>query len=167
MHDELTKVDIQKMQEEIDYRKSIASELRETVKAAREQGDLSENDEYHTARKKMRANIGRIQYLESMIASAVVIEDNSSSDEIGLFDEVDIYYDGDKEDTDTVRVVTTLRNDVTNGCISKESPLGAALLGKKAGETFHVTVNEKVHYDVTVVAIRKGEDDKSLEIKKY
>jgi transcription elongation factor GreA len=166
MKDELTKVDIQKMQEEIDYRKLVlAPKLREAVKTARELGDLSENDEYRTAKRELGRNNGRIRYLQNMIASAVVISSDSNADEVGLFDTVTIYYDEDDEERD-IRIVTTLRNDVVNGCISKESPLGKALLGKKVGDTVTVTVNT-YSYPVTVRKIVKGEDDPDLPISKY
>ena len=166
MHDELTKVDIEKMQAEIDERKALLPALRDAVKAARELGDLSENDEYRTARRELGRNNSRINYLQNMINTAIVISTDSEEDEIGLFDEVDIYYDEDEEDR-TIRLVTTLRNDVMNDCISKESPLGQALMGRKVGETVTVQVNSKVSYPVTIKAIRKGTDDASLEIMKY
>ena len=91
---------------------------------------------------------------------------DSAADEVGLFDEVDVYipkYD----QTRTVRIVTTLRNDVFTNNISKESPFGKALLGAKAEQTVTVTVNEKNSYDVKVVAIRKGKDDASLPIGSF
>lgn len=166
MKDELTKVDIQKMQEEIDYRRlELAPKLREALKTARELGDLSENDEYRTAKRELGKNNSRIRYLQNMIASAVVISSESKDDEIGLFDVVTIYYDEDDEERD-IRIVTTLRNDVVNGCISKESPLGQALLGKKVGDTVTVTVNN-YSYPVTVRKLVKGEDDPDLPISKY
>jgi transcription elongation factor GreA len=166
MKDELTKVDIQKMQEEIDYRRlELAPKLREALKTARELGDLSENDEYRTAKRELGRNNSRIRYLQNMIASAVVISSDSKDDEIGLFDIVTIYYDEDDEERD-IRIVTTLRNDVVNGCISKESPLGQALLGKKVGDTVTVTVNN-YFYPVTVRKLVKGEDDPDLPISKY
>ena len=166
MKDELTKVDIQKMQEEIDYRRlELAPKLREALKTARELGDLSENDEYRTAKRELGKNNSRIRYLQNMIASAVVISSDSKDDEVGLFDIVTIYYDEDDEERD-IRIVTTLRNDVVNGCISKESPLGKALLGKKVGDTVTVTVNN-YSYPVTIKKLVNGEDDPDLPISKY
>ena len=92
MHDELTKVDIKKMQEEIEYRRNIlAPKLREEVRQARELGDLSENFEYHAARREMNKNIGRINYLQRMIDTAVVIEPKSEENSVGLFDTVTLY----------------------------------------------------------------------------
>ncbi|MCI8590528.1 MAG: transcription elongation factor GreA [Clostridiales bacterium] len=167
MRDELTKIDIQKMKEEIEYRKGVlAPKLRSAVKSARELGDLSENDEYRSAKRELNRNNSRIHYLQTMIDTAVVISTDSKQDEVGLFDEVEIYYEDDDESR-TIRIVTTLRNNVFKDCISKESPLGSALLGKKVGERVIVKVNEKVKYPVVIKAITKGEDDDSLSISQF
>lgn len=167
MQDELTQVDIQKMQEEINYRKEVlAPQLRAAVKSAKELGDLSENDEYHSAKRELNKNNSRIAYLQSMIKTAIVISADSEEDEVGLFDEIEIHYDDDDESR-TIRIVTTLRNDVLKGCISKESPLGQALLGRKVGETVTVKVNDRISYPVTIKSIKKGVDDDTLEISKY
>ena len=167
MRDELTKVDIQKMKEEIEYRKGVlAPQLRSAVKSARELGDLSENDEYRSAKRELNRNNSRIHYLQAMIDTAVVISAESKNDEVGLFDRVEIVYENDGESRE-IRIVTTLRNNVFQNCISKESPLGAVLLGKKAGERVMVKVNEKVQYPVLIKSIVKGEDDESLDISKY
>ena len=101
-----------------------------------------------------------------MINTAIVIEDNSGEDTVGLFDEVELYYEEDDE-TRIVRFVTTLRNDVLSGNISKESPLGKAVVGRKLGERVLVTVNDKVSYFVEIRSIKKGEDDASLPISSY
>lgn len=167
MHDELTQVDIDKMKEEIRYRKSeLDPQLKEMLKTARELGDLSENDEYKQAKRELGKNRSRIRYLENMIATARVITDTSGENEVGLFDFVEIYYEEDDE-TRTVRIVTTLRNDVLNDCISKESPVGRALLGRKVGDRVTVKVNDRVSYPVVIKSLRKGEDDASLPISEY
>ena len=167
MHDELTEVDIKKMQEEIAYRKSVLTpKLKEDLKAARELGDLSENDEYRSAKRELNRNYSRIRYLTSMIDTAVVIQSNSSADTVGLFDHVTLRYDEDDEE-ETVTIVTTLRTDVLNGYISKESPVGKALLGHKAGDRVLIKVNDTNSYYVTITALAKGSDDDSLEIAKY
>ncbi len=166
MHDELTKVDIKKMQEEIDERKSRNAALRENIRAARELGDLSENDEYRSARREFGRNNSRIAYLENMIKTAVVIEDDSASDAVGLFDKVTIWYEDDEEER-TIRLVTTLRNDVLSGNISKESPLGLALMGRKEGDRVLVEVNDKVSYYIVVRSIEKSSDDPDLPISAF
>ena len=167
MHDELTEVDIKKMQEEIDYRKiTLTPKLIAELQAARELGDLSENDEYRSAKRELNRNYARIRYLKSMIDTAIVIKVDSDSEKAGLFDKITLYYEDDDEEQ-TVTIVTTLRNDVLNGCISKESPLGKALLGHKTGDRVLVTVNSSVSYYVQIRKIEKGFDDESMEISSY
>ncbi len=166
MHNELTKVDIEKMQAEIDERVAARARLREAVRAARELGDLSENDEYRSAKREMNSNNSRIRYLENMIRTAVVITTDSADGVVGLFDEVTVYYPEDEEER-VIRIVTTLRRDVFNDCISKESPVGKAILGHRAGETVTVHVKDGVSYPIKILSVKKGQDDDSLPIAKY
>ncbi len=166
MRDELTLIDIQKMREEIEERIALRPKLKEAVKSARDLGDLSENDEYRSAKREMNANNSRIRYLENMIRTAVVITTESKEDEAGLFDRLTIYYPEDEEER-VIRIVTTLRNDVFNDCISKESPVGKALLGARVGDVVTVHVNDAVSYPIKLLAIEKGTDDDSLPIAKY
>ncbi len=167
MHDELTAVDIRKMQEEIDYRtREITPKLKEQLKAARDLGDLSENDEYHSVRRALNKNYGRIRYLRAMIDTAVVIEVDSADDTAGIFDKITVY-DEETEEERTVTIVTTLRNDVIGGYISKESPFGQAILGHKVGDRVEVVVNDKYSYFLEIRKIEKGQDDESLPISSY
>ena len=167
MHDELTAVDIKKMQEEIDYRKSqVTPRLKEQLKAARDLGDLSENDEYHSVRRALNKNYGRIRYLQNMIDTAVVIDIVSEDDAVGLFDRVTIY-DEEEEEERVISIVTTLRNDVLDGYISKESPFGRAMLGRKAGDRVEVRVSDSYSYFVVIRKIEKGEDREDLPISSY
>ena len=77
MNDRLTEKDIKKMEEEIEHRKLvIRKEALEQVKEARAQGDLSENFEYYAAKKYKNQNESRIRYLERMIKTATIIEDD-------------------------------------------------------------------------------------------
>lgn len=166
MHNELTKIDIQKINEEIEQRKAMNPHLREEVKRTRAFGDLSENDEYRSAKREFNKNQSRIRYLQNMLETAVIIDDKSDDDTVGLFDEIEVYYPEDDE-TNTVRIVTTLRNDVLNNCISKESPFGKAILGHKVGDEVTVNVNDKISYKVVIKSIKKMEDDPDLPIQKY
>ena len=164
MHNELTAIDIKKMKDEIAYRQEfITPKCKEEVQRTRALGDLSENDEYRSAKRELNRNYSRIRYLKAMIDTAVVIEVKSAPDEVCLFDKVTIYYEDDEEER-TITLVTTLRNDVLKDLISKESPLGKALLGHKVGDRVKIDVNEKFSYYVTIRAIEKGHDDESLEI---
>lgn len=167
MHDELTAVDIKKMQEEIDYRKSeVTPKLKEQLKAARDLGDLSENDEYHSVKRALNKNYSRIRYLQAMIDTAVVINVASDEDVVGLFDRVTIY-DEEEDEERVISIVTTLRNDVLDGYISKESPFGRAVLGAKVGDRVEVKANEKYSYYVVIRKIEKGEDNEALPISSY
>ena len=106
MYDELTEQDIKKMEEEIEYRKLVVrKEALEAVKEARAQGDLSENFEYHAAKKEKNRNESRIRYLERMLKTAVIVEDESKEDEIGLNNTVEVYCEDDEE-VETYRIVT-------------------------------------------------------------
>jgi len=164
---ELTEVDIKKMQEEIDYLiKEVTPQLREELQRARALGDLSENDEYRTLKRELNRTYSRIRYLQNMINNAVVIKVESEEDKIGLFDTVKLY-DEESGEEQTVKIVTTLRSDPLSGLISKESPFGRALLGKKVGDRVKIEVNDKYSYYVVVKEIEKGTDDESLELNKF
>lgn len=167
MHDELTKVDIEKMQKELDHRRlELRPKLIEEVQIARSFGDLSENFEYKAAKREKNRNDSRIRYLERMIKTAVVIEDTSAADEVGLFDTVTVFLTDEGEE-EVFRLVTTLRQNPLNGLVSKESPIGNALMGKKVGDIVHVQVNENFGYDAKVIKIEKGTDDEDLPIMKF
>jgi len=167
MYDELTSVDIKKMEEEILYRKTVlAPELGEELRRTREFGDLSENAEYKEAKRLKRKNEGRIRYLENMIRTARVIDIKDAADEVCLFDKVLIYNEKMNAEKE-IEIVTTLRQNALLGFVSKESPLGSALMGKRVGDRVLVEVNEKTSYYVVVKAITKGKDDESLPISGY
>ena len=167
MNNELTKTDIEKMRAELDERRlKLMPELIEEVKRTRAFGDLSENYEYKAAKQAQNRNRSRIRYLERMISSAHVIEDSSAADEVGLYDIVELYMEADDE-TETIRVVTTVRTDPLHGLISKDSPLGRAVLGRHVGDRIHVQVNEDYGYDAVVRSLTKGEDDGSAALLGY
>ena len=137
MHNELTKKDIQMMREELDYRRiQLRPQLLEAVKEARAFGDLSENFEYKAAKQEKNRNESRIRFLENMIKTAVVLPEPEESDGVALYDKVTVFLE-DEGDTEVYQVVTTMRQDALHGLISKESPLGKALLGRRVGEKFH------------------------------
>ena len=167
MNDELTAVDIKKMEQEVEYRRlQLRPQLLEDVKTAREFGDLSENFEYKAAKREKNRNDSRIRYLERMIKTAKVIDAESKPDEIGLFDKVTIYIEEDDEEQ-TIELVTTLRQNALKGLISKESPVGKAVMGHKKGDRVTVHVSETYSYDIVIRDVRKGSDDESLPISSY
>ncbi len=166
MYDELTEIDIQKMEAEIKYRnEKLAPVLRAEMRQARELGDLSENEEYREAKRAKRSNDGRIRYLENMIRTARVVE-VEKRDGVSLFDYVTIR-NLDRGGEKRIQIVTTLRQDALHGFVSKESPLGAALMGHKEGETVAVTMPEGRSYRVLILRIERGEDNAELPISGY
>ncbi len=167
MNDRLTKNDIKKMEEEIEHRKLvIRKEALEAVKEARAQGDLSENFEYYAAKKYKNQNESRIRYLERMIKTAEIIEDDSEEDEIGLNKTVTVLFEEDGM-VETYRLVTTVRNNPLKGLISIESPIAKALIGHKAGDRVYVQVNDGFGYYVTIQTVENTPDDDTIEIRKF
>lgn len=167
MHNELTQMDLKKMREELDYRRiTLRPQLLEEVKVARAFGDLSENFEYKAAKRDKNKNESRIRFLENMIKTAVVIEDNSDAETVGLYDKVTLYMEDDDEE-EVWQIVTTVRQDVLQGRISKESPVGSVLMGKKVGDRVYVRVNKDYGYYAVVRAIEKGRDDGSVALNHY
>ena len=134
MQEQLTKSDIKKIEEEIEYRKLVVRKNAiEAVKEARAHGDLSENFEYYAAKRDKNQNESRIRYLERMLRTAHIVSDNSKGDEVGLNNLVELYFEEDDE-TEKVKLVTSIRGNSLDGRISIESPLGKAILGHKVGE---------------------------------
>ena len=167
MYDELTEVDIRKMREELDHRvRVLRPQLIEEVQTARAFGDLSENFEYKCAKQAKNRNESRIRYLERMIRTAKVIEVKGQDDAVGLFDKVTVFNEMVKKEM-TVQIVTTLRQDALKGLISKESPVGKALMGHKVGERVQVEIDQTRKYFMEIKAIEKGFDDESLNISAY
>ena len=167
MYDELTEIDIKKMEEEIYYRKVVlAPELGAELKRTRELGDLSENAEYKEAKYLKRKNESRIRYLEAMVRTAKVIEIDETPDAVALFDRVLIYNERMKAEKE-IQIVTTLRQNALLGFVSKESPLGSALMGHKVGDRVLVRVNDTMTYYVQIKRITKGEDNEDLPISGF
>lgn len=159
MYDKLTRTDIRKMEEEIEHRKLVVRpKALEDVKEARAQGDLSENFEYYAAKKFKNQNESRIRYLERMIRTATIIDEESAEDEVGMNNTVTIEFVDDGS-IEVYKIVTTVRANSLDNLITNESPLGKALLGKKEGQIAHVQVNENVGYDVKIIKIENTADD--------
>lgn len=153
-----TESDIKKIQEEIQYRKLVVrKDAIEAVKEARAHGDLSENFEYHAAKKEKNRNESRIRYLERMIRTAEVFDEEFAEDEVGMNNTVTVYVEEDDEE-ETFKLVTTVRGDTLHGLISVESPLGKAVLGHKVGDTVTVKVNANYSYEVKIIKIDKTTD---------
>lgn len=167
MNNQLTASDIKKMEEEIEYRKLVERpKLLEDVKETRAHGDLSENFEYHAAKRAKNRNESRIRYLERMIRTAEIISDDSKEDEVGINNTVTVEFleDGEQE---VFRIVTTVRGNSLEGLISNVSPLGKALLGHKAGDVVHVEVKPGSGYEVRIIKIENTEDDSKDRLRSF
>lgn len=166
MYDRLTRQDIVKMEQEIEHRKLVVrKEALEDVKEARAHGDLSENFEYKAAKRHKNRNESRIRYLEKMIKTAVIVEDDSNENEVGLNDKVTIYVEED-DCEETYKIVTTIRSDSLNQIISIESPLGKALVHRHVGDRVYIKINDSYGYYVVIRSIDKS-DDESEAISTY
>ena len=167
MRERLTKSDVKKIEEEIEYRKLVVrKEAIEAVKEARAHGDLSENFEYHAAKKDKGKNDSRIRYLERMIKGADIIDDASAEDEVGLHNTVTVYIEEDDAE-ETYRIVTTARGNSLKKMISIESPLGKALLGHKVGDRVLIEVNADYSYYVVIRSIENTPEDESEMLRKF
>lgn len=166
MREQLTKSDVKKIEEEIEYRRLVLrKELIESVKEARAQGDLSENFEYHAAKREKNQNESRIRYLENLLKNAIVISDASREDEVGLNNTVTLFMEDDDEE-EVYKLVTSIRGSSIHNMISTESPLGRAILRHKVGDRVLVQANETYSYYVTIRKI-ENTDDSDDTIRKY
>jgi len=167
MREKLTKSDVEKIKEEIEHRKIVVrKEALEAVKVARAHGDLSENFEYHAAKKDKNINESRIRYLDRMLKTAIVVEDTSKEDEVGINNTVELLFEEDEE-IETYRLVTSVRGSSINGMISIESPIGKAILGKKENERAFVRVNEDTGYYVLIKKIIKTQNEANDRIRSF
>lgn len=163
----LTQSDVEKMKEEIEYRKLVVrKEALEAVKEARAHGDLSENFEYHAAKKDKNKNESRIRYLERVLKTATIISDESKSDEVGLNKTVQVYFEEDDE-TERFKIVSTMRGDSIKGRISSESPIGSALMGHKVGDRVEIKVNDNYSYYVIIRSIENTGEEETDTIRSY
>lgn len=167
MREQLTESDIKKIQEEIEHRKLVVrKEAIEAVKEARAHGDLSENFEYHAAKKDKNKNESRIRYLERMLKTAEIVSDVSKDDEVGINNTVTVYFEEDDEEQ-VFRLVTSIRGNSMKNLISTESPIGKAILGKKVGDRVEVVVNDNYSYYIVIRKIENTTDDSHDAIRGY
>ena len=167
MKDKLTKSDVKKIEEEIEHRKLVVRKAAiEAVKEARAHGDLSENFEYHAAKKDKNQNESRIRYLERMLKNAVIVDDSSAEDEVGINNTVELYIEEDDE-TEVYRLVTSIRGSSLNGLISIESPLGKAIIGHKVNDRVYIRVNDDYGYYAVIKKIENTQEEESDHIRSY
>lgn len=167
MGERLTESDVSKIKEEIEYRKLVVRKKElEAVKEARAQGDLSENFEYKAAKQDKNRNESRIRYLERMLKHAQIVSDESKADEVGINNTVEVYFEEDDE-TETYRLVTSVRGNSLQGLISIESPLGKAIQGHKVGDRVFINTNGNAGYYVKIQKIENTTDDSQDSLRKY
>lgn len=167
MREQLTRSDVKKIKEEIEHRKLVVrKEAIEAVKEARAHGDLSENFEYHAAKKDKNQNESRIRYLERMLKTAVIVSDQSEDGVAGINNRITVYFSEDEEE-ETFKLVTSIRGNSLNGYISTESPLGKAVFGHKTGEMVKVKVSDDYSYEVKIMKIENTTDDEEDRIRSY
>ena len=166
MYHELTKKDIELMEQELKHRLTVLRpKLLEEVKTARAFGDLSENFEYKAAKQEKNRNESRIRYLQNMIRTAHIVEEVPKGDGAALYDKITVTMPDGKRAV--YQVVTTMRTDPLHGLISLESPVGKALLGRKPGDRVHVQIDEKFGYDMVIEAVEKGQDDSGIPLNSF
>ena len=167
MYEKLTKKDIELMQAELDDRRlNIRPKIMEEVKRCREYGDLSENYEYKAAKQAQRQNDSRMRYLQNMIKTAQLIDEDAQKGGVQLYDRVILWLPEDEEEME-VQVVSTVRTDPSQGRVSLESPLGKAILGKSVGAVVTVRVSDSYSYDAEIRSVEPAQDDGSAPLLPY
>jgi len=167
MRQRLTDKDIEKIKQEIEHRKLVVrKEAIAAVKEAREHGDLSENFEYYAAKKDKNRNESRIRYLDRMLKTAEVVEDNSSEDEVGLNNIITVHFEEEDEE-ETFKLVTSIRGNSLKGMISIESPIGKAVQKRRVGDRVLVQMERTGGYYIKIVRIEKTDDEESDTIRNY
>lgn len=163
MRERLTPTDIEKIEQEIEERKLVVrKEAIEAVKEARAQGDLSENFEYYAAKRHKNQNESRIRYLENMLKNAIVVDDSSKADEVGMNDLVEVEFTEDGE-IEKYKLVTSIRGNSLKNLVSIESPIGKALKGHKVGDMVEVHVNPQYSYTLKILSIDKtGSEEENI-----
>lgn len=129
----------------------VRNEVIEDLKAARAQGDLSENADYDAARDKQAQVESRIKELEHMIRNASIISEKKGTKYVRLGSTV-VIQELDTKDKYTLTIVGSVEADPLNGKLSNATPLAAAILEQKAGSVVTVDVDEP--YDVKILEIK-------------
>ena len=147
---------LQAIKEELEYLKTVRrKELAEEIKEARSHGDLSENSEYDEAKNTQGLVENRITELEQMIKNVKVIDESELSvDSVSVGTHVTIQMED--EDPEEYDIVGRTEADPFKGKISDESPVGAALMGQKVGQTVTVTLPNGGTIDFKILEISRA-----------
>jgi len=134
----LTAEGIEELRRELEYLVNVRRpELARILRRAIQQGDLSENADYIAAKEEQAFLEGRIQQIETMLRNAVLIESNGPAGVVDLGSQVTVLEEG-RETPEVFRIVGPAEADPLNGKVSHQSPLGQALLGRRAGDVVTV-----------------------------
>lgn len=150
----LTYAGLKALEDELENLKVVKRrEIAQKIKEAREQGDLSENAEYDAAKDEQRDIETEIAELEAILANCEVIQDNDKNKDVVKMESVVVLHDVEFDEDIEYTIVGSSEADSLNNKISNESPLGAALIGKKKGDT--VKVEAPVgEIEYTVVSVK-------------
>ncbi len=132
----LTQEGVDELRAELDDLVSKRGEVAESIRVAREQGDLSENAEYHAAKAEQERVEDRIAEIENILLNVAVIKKPKGDSKVQLGSSVKLRSDDGK--TKEFQIVGTVEADPLNGKISDESPIGKLLIGKKEGEVVEI-----------------------------
>ncbi|MBQ8728282.1 MAG: transcription elongation factor GreA [Oscillospiraceae bacterium] len=151
----ITKEGLEELKQKLDYLKTVKStEIEQKLKEARGHGDLSENSEYDEAKNEQGKLAAEIAELEASIANAVIVEStNSSSSEVGIGSKIRLL-DIELGEEEIIKIVGYAEANFEEGKISDESPIGMAVMGKKAGDVVEVQTPEGV-VEMKIVEIIK------------
>ena len=137
----LTYEGVKKLEDELEFLKTVKrKEITEKIKVALGYGDLSENSEYDEAKNEQAFTEGRILQLENMLKNAVVVDESEISTDLVTVGSVVKVKDFEFDEEVEYIIVGSAEADPMSYKISNESPVGAALLGKKVGDTVEVIV---------------------------
>lgn len=149
----LTAEGLEKLRQELD---SLVNEKRpalaERLRHAIQQGDLSENADYQTAKEEQAFLEGRIQHVERMLLDAVIIQENQGPQEkVNLGCRVTVVEE-DEDYPEVFVIVGPAESDPANGRISNESPMGRALMERKVGDLVTVEApSGKIMFKITAI----------------
>jgi len=147
----MTKDGIKELQDELNALVARRSEIAEAIKTAREQGDLTENAEYHAAKEDQERTESRISELEHILANTEVISKPRGNKQVRLGSKVKLKSKAGKPKE--FQVVGTVEADPLEGKISDESPIGKSLIGKNVGDSVEITTSsETTTYKITDIS---------------
>jgi transcription elongation factor GreA len=147
----MTKDGIKELQIELDSLIGRRGEIAEAIKTAREQGDLTENAEYHAAKEDQERTEARISELEHILANTEVISKPRGNNKVRLGSKVKLKSKAGKPKE--FQVVGTVEADPLEGKISDESPIGRELIGKNVGDSVEITTSsETTTYKITDIS---------------